>query len=66
MPPTSVWRRKLKLKATFEAVHHDLVSSAETRHAFNTGRDTIHLHRHTSGGRRWLWSFEDDDEGLLA
>ena len=27
---------------------HSLVSSAETRHAFNSDFDTINLHRHTS------------------
>ena len=28
-------------------VHHILVSSAETRRAFNTGFDTVNLHRPT-------------------
>jgi hypothetical protein len=35
----------LKLKATFESgSHHILVSSAETRRAFNMGFDTANLH----------------------
>jgi hypothetical protein len=31
-----------------KAVHHILVSSAETRRAFNTGFDTVNLHRPTT------------------
>jgi hypothetical protein len=31
-----------------KAVHHILVSSAETRRAFNSGFDRVYLHRPTS------------------
>jgi hypothetical protein len=39
--------RKLKLKAKLKALHHISVSSAETKSAFNTGFDTVKLHRPT-------------------
>jgi hypothetical protein len=32
-----------------KAVHHNLVSSAETRRAFNSGFDAVNLHRPTVG-----------------
>jgi hypothetical protein len=34
---------------SFEAVCHILISSAQTIGAFNTGFDTVNLHRLTSG-----------------
>jgi len=40
-------RRKLKLKSEFETLHHIKVLSAEAIGAFNTGFDTVNLHRPT-------------------
>jgi hypothetical protein len=45
-----VKRRKLNLKAMFESAFHKLVSSAESRRAFNSDFDTGNLHRPTEEG----------------
>jgi len=40
-------RRKLKLKANVEAVNDIIVSSAKAIDTFDTGFDTVNLHRPT-------------------
>ena len=59
-----VKRRNLKLKAKLKAVHHILVTSAETWHAFNSVFDGVNQHRPTMAAVRRRMRLTASGQGL--